>query len=307
MLFNKNNNGAAELRAITGNYFANNTFEKVKSEIDFAIDDVAKVVSHAVTNKAQTDYAAGTVNELIRYVQAPVAFLATLKLYQKNDVSHEDSGRKVKIAAEGEKMPWQWQLDKDDQLHLETYYQNVDRLIDYLERTNNTEWFASPQRTKLNSQLMKSAAMFNEYYPIDNSSRLFMLLAPFVREAERIYMKPALGADYEILRAATDLNPTQKTLLEYALAPIPLYALSLAMRRTAFSIIPQGVIRKAISSTQTMNAGEVPTIKDLEIASDWLEDDAETLLDLMKRIRRADVQPTTFIPVNKATNKFFRV
>lgn len=306
MLFNKTNNGSAELRSLTGNYFANNKFDKVQADINFAIDDLAKVVGRAVIAKAETDYAAGTANELIRYVQTPIAYLATLNMYRKNDISHEDGGRKIKASETGEKIPWEWMIDKDDQVHLESYYQNVDRLIDYLGRTSNAEWIASEQYQKLNGQLMKSAASFNDYYPIDNSSRLFILLSPFIREAERKYMKPALGSDYNLLRSGETLSTEKKELLEYALAPIPLYAMSLALRRTAFSVIPQGVIRRAISASQTMNAGEAPTIKDLEIAADWLEDDAEALLDDMKRIRHG-IHPPMLMPLNDPTNKFFRV
>lgn len=305
MLFNKDNKGAAELRAITGSYYANNDFKKIAPEINFAIDDVAKVVGRAVVEKAETDYAAGTENDLIRYVQAPVAFLATFNMYRKNGISHEDGGRKVKISETGEKMPWEWMIDRDDAAHLEAYYQNVDRLIDYLNRSNNTEWTASDQYKNLQSQIMKSATLFNDYFPIDNSSRFFILISPFVREAERTYIKPALGDDYDAFRSGS-LSDDQKALLPYVLAPIPLFALAIALRRMAYSIIPAGVMKRVISSSQTANAGETPTLAELKRGAKWLEMDAEKLLNLMK-IERRGVGVTQVIPNNKTTNKFFRV
>lgn len=90
---------------------------------------------------AEKYYQNGEDNELVRKVQRPIAIMATLRMYQKNDLSHEDDGRKFKMATDNsEKLPWEWQLDRDDALHLEEYYRSVDALIRYLNKTGLQEW-----------------------------------------------------------------------------------------------------------------------------------------------------------------------
>lgn len=306
MLFNKTNNGSAELRSLTGNYFANNNYEKVKGDIEFATDELAKIVGYAVVTKAATDYEAGTANELIRYVQMPIAYLATMNMYRKNDVSHEDGGRKVKIAAEGEKSPWEWQIERDDAMLTEMYYKSVDRLIDYLERENIEQWTSSELRLAAQKQFIKSATEFNEYFPIDNSSRIFVMLSPFIREAERMYIKPALGNDYLRLRNGAELSEADIELLTYIRPPIALLAISIAIKRLALSVFPFGVIQRIIAKNHTMSAGDPPTFEMLDKVADWFEDDAEEMIEWAKRVRNGFPE-ARLVPKNSVDNKYFRV
>lgn len=137
MIFNKDKNGAKELRELTSNYYANNDFNKIIGEIELAADELAQLVGKPVMNLAEKYYNTSEESkehlDFVRKVQRPIALLATLRLYQKNDLSHEDDGRKFKVATDNsEKLPWEWQLDRDDALHLEEYYKAVDVLIRYL-------------------------------------------------------------------------------------------------------------------------------------------------------------------------------
>ena len=56
MIFNKNNNGAQELRDLTGNYYANNDFNKIKSDIRSASYYLTKVIGDAVYVRAIDAY-----------------------------------------------------------------------------------------------------------------------------------------------------------------------------------------------------------------------------------------------------------
>ena len=159
MIFNRDHNGAEELRDLTGNYYANNEFNKIKSDIKVATYHLCKIVGDAVYARALQAYtnqeASGTdegqiadVAKFVELVQRPIAIMATLQMYRKNDVSHEDSGRKVVVASDGtDKIPWEWQLDRDDAIHMEEYYQAVEQLIAYLNKTQLKEWMESePKR-----------------------------------------------------------------------------------------------------------------------------------------------------------------
>ena len=141
MIFNKNKNGAKELRELTGSYYANNSFSKISGDIEVATEELTVLIGEPVMQLAEKYYQNGEDNELVRKVQRPIAIMATLRMYQKNDLSHEDDGRKFKMATDNsEKLPWEWQLDRDDALHLEDYYRSVDALIRYLNKTGLQEW-----------------------------------------------------------------------------------------------------------------------------------------------------------------------
>ena len=90
-------NSSEELRQLTGNYYANNDFSKVVGDIEQATEELTELVGEKVMEQATI----GNNAELLKKVQRPIAILATLRLYRKNDLSHEDDGRKFKVSTDG--------------------------------------------------------------------------------------------------------------------------------------------------------------------------------------------------------------
>lgn len=313
MIFNKTDNGNEELRTLTGSYYASNDFEKIKTDILLATEELSKVVGTAVISKANAVYNAitpetdETYRELVQYIQLPIALLATLSMYQRNDVSHEDSGRKVKIDSTNEKLPWEWQLKRDDELHLNSYYKAVDRLITFLDLKNPDEWKNSDQKKVSSSLFIRNAAMFDTQFPINGSGRMYMLLLPFIKEVERRYIKPALGEDYALLLSGDGITDAKKALLEYVYPPIAHLAMSLAIRRMPLGLIPSGIVRNYVSSSQTMSASEPASMEDIRRVSDWLFDDGMTLLEEMKRERNGGTVTFQLLPSNDSRNKYMKV
>lgn len=309
MIFNKNNNGSEELRALTGNYYLNNEFALIKTDIDLATEDLIKIIGQPVLDKVQKAYDESTADlaDLVERVQLPIALLATLKMSQKNDISHEDSGRKNKIDSNSEKLPWEWQLKRDDEIHMDYYYRAVDRLISYLDSKTYDEWKNSDYKKSLETLFIRNAEKFDQYFPIDRSGRLFVILCPFVREAQRLYIKPALGTDYATLLAGKELTTAQKELLEYIYPPIPLLAMSLAIRRLPLSIIPAGVVRNYVSGSQTMNGSNPASVSEVRALSSWLMDDALELVDLMKRQHNGTPVEFSMFPANDENKKYMQI
>ena len=101
-------------------------------------------------------------------------------MYQKNDLSHEDDGRKFKVSTDGgDKLPWEWQLDRDDALQIEAYYRAVDSLIVYLNKTKPEEWTGTGLYRATRQLIVRSGAQFDLYYPINRSERTFLVARPF--------------------------------------------------------------------------------------------------------------------------------
>lgn len=310
MIFNKNNKGNEEISLITGSYYKNNNFDKVKPEIMLATAEVIKVIGRPVYALAEAAYisndpeAANT--DLIPYVQMPIGIMATMNMYRANDISHEDSGRKVKIDAEHEKIPWEWQLKADDEMQMDKYYKSMDNLIDYLDAGTLDAWTQSDFKKACNKLLINTTQKFDFYYPINQSGRLYILLLPFIREVESVKIKRAFGDDYARYVSGSDLTETDNQVLEYLLPAIPLLAMSLAVRRMPLGLIPSGVVRNYGSRTLNPDASDAPPSAEISQISDWMSDDAEELLELAKATRNGSVT-YQILPVNDRGNKFMRV
>lgn len=312
MIFNKTENGSQELHDLTGSYYANNEFSRVASEIDLAVEEVSRIIGAAVMTKVETEYKtpsdpATAYSKLISFVQLPVAILATLSMYQKNDISHEHDGRKVKISPDTEKIPWEWQLKRDDEIQMNLYYKAVDRLIRKLDIEDPEEWKNSDQKKAAKGLFIRNADDFETCFPIDRSGRMYILLLPFLKEVQRRIIKPALGTDFDVLIPGVELSAKNKELLEYLRPPMALYAMALAIRRMPLGLIPSGVIRNYVSSSQTMSASQPASTAEVKALAGLMEDDARQLLDEMKRFRSGPTTEINLLPENSTDNKFMRV
>lgn len=309
MIFNKSNNGSEELRSLTGSYYNNNDFGKMTGHILLATAELKKIIGSEIYNLAETAYKStetGPANiDLVPYVQLPIAILATFNLYRSNDISHEDSGRKVKIDSTNEKIPWQWQLEADDAIQMDKYYQAVDALIAYLDEGTLDAWKDSDYKKATKLLLINSVSKFDQYYPIGGSGRMYILLLPFLKETE-LKLKRQFGEDWARYLAGSDLKEKDNEVLEYLLPAIPLLTMSVSVMRLPLGIIPQGVVRNHASKSITMNASDPATKSDIKEMADWMEDAAEELIDLAKRVRN-DTTEVQLLPANSVDNKFMRV
>lgn len=314
MIFNRNHNGAEELRDLTGNYYANNEFNKIKSDIKVATYHICKIVGDAVYARALQAYtnqeASGTdegqiadVAKFVELVQRPIAIMATLQMYRKNDVSHEDSGRKVVVASDGtDKIPWEWQLDRDDAIHMEEYYQAVEQLIDYLNKTQLKEWMESEPKRLADTLLIRSGREFDKYFPIQSSERMYLLLVGFIREAQIRYIRPAYGADKwdDLLK---DRSTPENEVRFAACKATALLSMSFAILRMPLQLIPGGVVRNYMSENG-MRESLPASIDDVKRLASWLQQDATDWIAQMKDLRDGHVGDISLLPENDRRNKF---
>lgn len=310
MLFNKNNTGSLELRELTANYYANNDFRKIEGEIELATDELAQLIGTPLIELAEKYYNHSEEKssdvDLVRKVQRPIAIIATLRLYQKNDLSHEDDGRKFKTATDGsEKLPWEWQLDRDDALHLEEYYKAVDVLIRYLNKKQPEEWTKSDLYKSAQTLIIRNGLDFEKYFPIDRSERTFMLLLPFIREVQQLTVKRAYGAAaWEALLAENQVPETDAHFA--ACKAVALLAMSMALRRLSLGVIPGGIIRRFVAESG-MSESEPASLNDVERIAGWMADDAAIWIDEMKRARDGSLSGFDLLPKNDSHNKYCRL
>lgn len=292
-----------ELRQLTGNYFANNDFSKIEMDIALATEELAKVVGRAVISRAERKDPEDA--DLLIKVQHPVALLATLRMYQKNDLSHEDDGRKMKTATDGsEKTPWEWQLDRDDALHLEEYYRATDALIRYLDEKKIAEWLDTPTARERAALMIRSAEQFDRYFPIDKSERTYLLLVPFIREAQRQTVQRAYGAQWPDLLAESAVPESDA---HYAASmAVALLAVSTAIRRLPLNLIPGGVIR-GYRNANGMQTSQPASLDEVQRTADWMTEDARLWVEQMKQARDGSTLDVELLPKNDRHNKYCRL
>lgn len=313
MIFNKDNNGSAELMELTGSYYKSNKFEKMGVFIERAQEELVRVVGQPLMDKAEKLYkedAKGDDATLLRKMQKAVAILATMYMYQHNDISHEDSGRKFKIDNDKEKLPWEWQLDRDDARQLEDYYKEVDSLIRFLEEKKVAEWIVTRKRLGIHGLLIRSGEAFNNFFPL-NSERMYILLLPWLKEAQRKYIVPVFGHDDfdELLNAVSKENADNPLpdVYDYACAPLALYTISIALTRMPLSLIPQGVVTQYLGESGGMKS-EAPSLKDVKIMSQWLADQAKSMVEDLKIFRRENHRKDyQLLPENDKNNKYMQL
>ncbi|MEO9474141.1 MAG: hypothetical protein ABJG41_01360 [Cyclobacteriaceae bacterium] len=363
LLINKSLEGAQEIQDLTGSYYANNDFERIRTDWLLAQQKITELVGKAVIDRALTHYysdsytspllggesgvgsgsaSSGLIdvnNELVYALQVPIAYMATLSYYQSNIVGHEDSGRKVKIDNQNEKLPWEWMMDKDDLAQLRKIHQTTDRLIRFLEDNSISEWIEGAKRVLTRKLFVNTVELFQEAYPIDMSPTFFYTVLSFNHEVQTKAIKKALGAQYAPLLAywqtfADTDNPeaaegsgvgsgagsgiegdaqideTKQEILEAVQRCIPLLVMIVAVKRLNLQVLPEGVVQTFKSMLQTSSSSQAALLQVIKEWRDMMTEDANTALDDIKLLIQAsdpDANTYTLAPTNNEDEKFFQL
>lgn len=334
MIFNKNSNGADELRVLTGSYWKSNDFEKISIKVELASEDVANLIGTAVMQRANSHYnssnylasdegltpeqkAENSLNDnLVKHIQLPVAFLATMWHYQSNDVSHEDTGRKVKIDESTEKLAWEWMYNRDDAMALQQYHRTLDRLIRFLNANQDSieEWKDSAAQKNILSLFIRTVEHFNRIFPIDNSPGFFLRISPFMREVERKYIKTIFGqTKFDQLKSDYDdgsISEEDLELVDYACDAIALLTMSIAVKRLSVQILPEGVVQQYFAAAPGLKSSQPATIETINNVSASLNKDGNYALNELKKAYSAtivddsDEDITDMLPRSETTDNF---
>lgn len=342
---------AEQIRNLTGSYYANNDFEKIKSTLKAVEDEIAETIGHKVMeslveeskNKEisisfTTDDGKvikvgdkeftiedGTLrmsgyspygiigrvegdtlkisNSCAVYAcQQAVAYMATMRFYRLNDISHENAGRKVKIDKENEARPFEWQLARDDRAHLEEYYRALDRLICALDA--DPRFMETNIWKRKNALVVKDADSLSYLTGLDPSPWLYLRLLPYLDESQRFVAK-AYGTGFRdgIAEAGDELQHA-------AQMAVALGAIALMGRRTSLQTLPYGLM-KIFESDGGGNRQEQAALDRLDNHLKHLSKEQRYWLEEMKQLRdeaAGTEQPTHLqMPDNERHQKYMRL
>ena len=304
-----------ELRKLTSSWYASNDFDRIEQDIELETEELAKIVGDAIIEQAETiadkESPSEEESRLLKRIQLPIALMSTFRYYQSNIVSHDQSTRKIKIDDENEKLPWEWMLDRDDAAHLSKAQRAVDRLIAYLDKSNNDKWNDSDQKKAAKKLFVSNTEIFGEYYPIDNSARFYYLALPLLKEVQTDKIRKALGPEYrpllESLQNSSGLSELQQELLDLARRAQVLATIALAVRRLNTKVLPDGIVKAMKSERQTTNANRPADLAEISYFSKRMEMDAFEAIDEIKR-KRYENSPEyleyKLLPNNDPKDKF---
>lgn len=252
-----------ELRKHIGFLYATADFYNLKSDLILATEDLISVVGEDIYIRVQQayegDFSDDLSKELITMFQYPISMLAYLSYIRNADISHEDTGRKVKIDKDSESMPWEWQVIRDNEAIRDKGNRGIDRLIAFLDKNIVAlpEWRHSGQRKDIASLFVKSAKEFDEIVPIDGSRVFYLRVLPFIRKEDkdlRSYLSAERYAELKEAMRNETITDRQQEIIDLCREIIPLRVMATAVRRLAVQVLPDSVVMRFEADRGTMKA-----------------------------------------------------
>lgn len=268
MIFNKTNNGDAEIKKALGFSNASLTYEGLESLMDLALSDLMLSVPKAVYDFAEDYYINGLpvappppppppptytttqMDRLVLLIQRVMALHAYRRYAPSNDLSHSDAGRRM-YSSEGEKTPFEWMVDKDDRNLLTLAWDQTDVLLQYLNEIGFSTWTASAIYTESKKRFITSTAEFNAVFNINNSFRMFFALVPSMKTCELSFIRSCFTEtvwDTMISHmVAGSTTSTENEYIRLAKLCIPFYSIADALGRLSLDMFPEGIFKSSIA------------------------------------------------------------
>ena len=293
-------NDSEQLRNVTGSWWANADFSRIERIVRSVESELAAVVGNETMQWIATGD--GRSSEAWTHAACAVGYMACMRYYRLNDISHQDGGRKVKIDRDNEARPFEWQLARDDRAHLEEYYRALDRLLYALQ---DVEAFAgSDACQQMKRLIVRDSRSLTWLTGIKDSPWTFLRMVPFLAESQD-YVQRHYGSAF----TPEDFQPTENTdTVDYAAQKATaLGAIVLMGRRTSLQLMPYAMMQ-LVESDGGGNQRLQPTEEQLARYLTCLSRDQHYWVNEMKIRRDRDAQYTYLhTPDNRPEDKFIRL
>lgn len=300
LIFDKDSNGTQELVDALGLIDARTDFSKWKPYIPLSIRRLTAIIGQEVYDKVLDFYQSASVDpdgkltRLLGMVQQSVALFTWLKIIPTLDAQHGNTGRQKRLG-EHEKGLTALQEYKDEANILSQAYESVDALIAYLEQEKFDFWIQSPKRKAVSELLLSSKEAFDFYY-VTGSHRLFLTLAPIIREVQQRHIIPIITyGRYEKLVAGQQVAEGFR---DAVCRPLALLSMSKAVERLPVEVLPDGVVQVQLAgSVREKLRAEAEACKTVakSLEQDAMRDLA-ALEDLVAALDAAPDEPDLYVP-----------
>jgi hypothetical protein len=279
--------GNTELKELLGFIDADLKLKNLIPDIITATNDVIDLVGIEVYKKAIEAYNEGTTAEedkaFIYAIRYPIAVNAYRLYSSSNDLAHTNNGRKMR-QDDGEKLPFEWMLDRDNAALEKRYYRALDDLIKFLDRSKVEDeltttlysiWTNSEAFKATHDLFIRTVKEFDDVFPI-NSRLLLIKLAPGISDCEQYEIRPRVSVEkITALKLALKENTPLTDATDIALIRLirkasVAYSFAWAMSRLSVQLYPEGVLQH-VTSDKATTRGAKPTLKNetQEAAQAW--------------------------------------
>ena len=300
LIFDKDSNGTQELVDALGLIDARTDFSKWKPYIPLSVRRLSAIIGQEVYDKVLDFYQSASVDpdgkltRLLGMVQQSVALFTWLKIIPTLDAQHGNTGRQKRLG-EHEKGLTALQEYKDEANILSQAYESVDALIAYLEQEKFDFWIQSPKRKAVSELLLSSKEAFDFYY-VTGSHRLFLTLAPIIREVQQRHIIPIITyGRYEKLVAGQQVAEGFR---DAVCRPLALLSMSKAVERLPVEVLPDGVVQVQLAGrVREKLRAEAEARKTVakSLEQDAMRDLA-ALEDLVAALDAAPDEPDLYVP-----------
>lgn len=294
MIFNRGNNGAEELRKVTSSYYANADFTKISGIVEQVESELAKQIGVDVMNTIEQAYQNGDETPLVYAAQRTVGYMSVMRYFRLNDISHETDGRKVKMDSDNERRPFEWQLERDDQMHLEEYYNSFDRLVMLL--WEDATFQQSELYQRIQSLAIQSAGVLEWVTGIEATPHLYLRMVPALYEAQQ-YVEKRLGSPFS--------SVSDDALAYLFQAATGNRAVALFVQKTEMQTLPSGAFRVAVNQSGSTKSSTTDQLHDfyqhvLAVSEGYVKD-MQCRRDVLANAHDSHL----VVPKNDAENKYF--
>jgi len=311
LIFNKTDEGLKEMQKYFSHIPGQLDFEDFEADIVVAQEEVARYIGMAMIEKAINHYwtpvseSSGSgsgssetdnLNELVLRVQSAVTLMAYRDYAQNKDATHTSTGRTARSDKDSDELNLKL-IDQDDMALQRKGLKAMDRLIKFVDDHQFKEWTDSIAYKECRDLLIWNADLFEKYFPIERSRRVFLMLVPMIRKAQFDHILPRVGAEafgvlLEKVKAGDLADPADRLLYDLICYPIAEMAIS-----EAFSKLPTQLFTENMTR-QFWNAGNGAAALVLreKLIGDIESRGKQSLLNLESELERR-AAATTNIPI----------
>ncbi len=284
LIFGKNNAGIAEFQKYFSHIPGTIDAPDLNNDILLAQEDLYKYVGKDVVEDALDHYhsnefefllsaetddsGSGSLtseefaelnlkDNLVYHVQMAVCLMGYREYALNNDATHTKTGRMARMDKENDTFTDKL-IDRDDMALLRKSQKAIERLIKFVDDNRMASWINSNLYKEMRDLVLWNSDAFQRFYPIEYSHRLFMLLAPMIRSAQREYIAPVLGTErmtalMERVKTNTingdDIGSGESAasmleLYDYVGYPIAYFAIAAGYRDLPIQVFPENMSRQ---------------------------------------------------------------
>lgn len=268
ILFNKNNDGIAEIKKHIGG-LSNIRFDYLEPDLTRAIRFVTDVVGDEIYEFAETHYrsneyltettdALKVKNELVYLIQEATAWKGIHAYAVEGSVIFDGSGIHIQKANEKQAQAFEWLIDKLMNKYLVSAYSAIEDLIQFLNKHKDvvTDWADSDYEFQAKSLFIRSASEFDVSLYIDGSQRLYMALQPHMRRLQNNEIRNVVKDRFDRLLAETELTDAEKQMRILCCDAQAFLSMAKAVMQFPLEIMPNSVVQRFTSFFTTMNASK---------------------------------------------------